>query len=177
MSSCSQEARDRSPRRLRGAGRLCGDGSGRSGRAGIWAGTNAGLRRRADPVITALEASTVMLLGGEPLGPRHIWWNFVSSRKDRIEQAKADWQSGRIHLPSTMTRNSSRCRRSRGLPPNRCPEPPVPARRISARSSPSSQEAVARMPGAARSRRCSSVNSTRFSPLQALTRGRVKTFQ
>ena len=31
-----------------------------------------------------------MLLGGEPLGPRHIWWNFVSSRKERIEQAKAD---------------------------------------------------------------------------------------
>jgi hypothetical protein len=40
-----------------------------------------------------------MLLGGEPLGPRHIWWNFVSSRKDRIEQAKADWQAGRIRLP------------------------------------------------------------------------------
>ena len=54
---------------------------------------------RSDPVLTALEASTVMLLGGEPLGPRHIWWNFVSSRQDRIEQAKADWQSGRIHLP------------------------------------------------------------------------------
>ena len=54
---------------------------------------------RSDPVLTALEASTVMLLGGEPLGPRHIWWNFVSSRQDRIEQAKADWQSGRIYLP------------------------------------------------------------------------------
>lgn len=40
-----------------------------------------------------------MLLGGEPLGPRHIWWNFVSSRKERIEQAKADWQRGKIHLP------------------------------------------------------------------------------
>lgn len=53
----------------------------------------------ADPVLKALEPSTVMLLGGEPLGPRHIWWNFVSSRKDRIEQAKADWQAGRIRLP------------------------------------------------------------------------------
>jgi hypothetical protein len=40
-----------------------------------------------------------MLLGGEPLGPRHIWWNFVSSRKERIEQAKADWRAGRIELP------------------------------------------------------------------------------
>jgi redox-sensitive bicupin YhaK (pirin superfamily) len=38
-----------------------------------------------------------MLLGGEPMdGPRHIWWNFVSSSKERIEQAKADWQAGRF---------------------------------------------------------------------------------
>ena len=53
----------------------------------------------SEPSLRALEASTVMLLGGEPLGERHIWWNFVSSRKDRIEQAKADWQAGRIALP------------------------------------------------------------------------------
>lgn len=52
-----------------------------------------------DPVIVALEPSTLMLLGGEPLGERFIWWNFVSSRKERIEQAKADWQAGRIALP------------------------------------------------------------------------------
>jgi len=52
-----------------------------------------------DPVLVAREASTLMLLGGEPLGERFIWWNFVSSRKDRIEQAKADWQAGRIALP------------------------------------------------------------------------------
>ena len=39
----------------------------------------------------------VMLLGGDPMdGPRHIWWNFVSSRPDRIEQAKADWAAGRF---------------------------------------------------------------------------------
>jgi redox-sensitive bicupin YhaK (pirin superfamily) len=53
----------------------------------------------ADPVIIAKEATTIMLLGGEPLGPRFIWWNFVSSRKERIEQAKADWKEGRILLP------------------------------------------------------------------------------
>ncbi|WP_400191769.1 pirin family protein [Hymenobacter sp. B81] len=52
-----------------------------------------------DPVITARETSTLMLLGGEPLGERFIWWNFVSSRRERIEQAKADWQAGRIALP------------------------------------------------------------------------------
>ena len=49
--------------------------------------------------IEALEPARVMLLGGEPLGTRHIWWNFVSSRKERIEQAKDDWLAGRIALP------------------------------------------------------------------------------
>ena len=49
-----------------------------------------------DPTIYAKERSTLMLLGGEPLGERFIWWNFVSSRKERIEQAKADWREGRF---------------------------------------------------------------------------------
>jgi redox-sensitive bicupin YhaK (pirin superfamily) len=52
-----------------------------------------------DPVIVSKEQTTLMLLGGEPLGERFIWWNFVSSRKERIEQAKADWKEGRIILP------------------------------------------------------------------------------
>lgn len=52
-----------------------------------------------DPVILAKENTTLMLLGGEPLGERFIWWNFVSSRKERIEQAKEDWKQGRILLP------------------------------------------------------------------------------
>ena len=42
----------------------------------------------------------LMLLGGEPVGPRHIWWNFVSSRPERIEQAKGDWREGRMPLPA-----------------------------------------------------------------------------
>jgi len=54
-----------------------------------------------DRVILAKEVATLMLLGGEPLGERFIWWNFVSSRKERIEQAKADWKEGRILLPPT----------------------------------------------------------------------------
>ena len=52
-----------------------------------------------DPAIIARENTTLMLLGGEPLGERFIWWNFVSSRKERIEQAKEDWKQGRIILP------------------------------------------------------------------------------
>lgn len=55
----------------------------------------------ADPVLTANEDTTLMLLGGEPLGERFIWWNFVSSRRERIEQAKEDWKQGRILLPPT----------------------------------------------------------------------------
>lgn len=39
----------------------------------------------------------VMLLGGAPLdGPRHIWWNFVSSSKDRIDRAKQEWKDGKF---------------------------------------------------------------------------------
>lgn len=52
-----------------------------------------------DPVLIAKEHATLMLLGGEPLGERFIWWNFVSSRRERIEQAKHDWKEGRIILP------------------------------------------------------------------------------
>ena len=43
----------------------------------------------------------VMLCGGAPLdGPRHVFWNFVSSRRERIDQAKADWKAGRFALPT-----------------------------------------------------------------------------
>lgn len=55
--------------------------------------------KTADPIILPKENTTLMLLGGEPLGERFIWWNFVSSRKERIEQAKEDWKQGRIILP------------------------------------------------------------------------------
>jgi hypothetical protein len=49
--------------------------------------------------LRASASSTVMLLGGTPLGERHVWWNFVSSRAGRIEQARSDWSEGRIALP------------------------------------------------------------------------------
>ena len=63
----------------------------------------------ADIALAAHEPSTVMLLGGEPVGPRYIEWNFVSSSRDRIEEAKAEWRQmahastrespGRFRLP------------------------------------------------------------------------------
>ncbi len=50
------------------------------------------------PVLIRAKADTnLMLVGGAPLdGPRHIFWNFVASSKDRIERAKADWREGRF---------------------------------------------------------------------------------
>ncbi len=53
--------------------------------------------RGTRPRLRAKTPVKAMLLGGEPLdGPRHLWWNFVSSSSERIEQAKADWQAGRF---------------------------------------------------------------------------------
>jgi len=45
--------------------------------------------------LEALEDSRVVLVGGDPVGKRHIWWNFVASDRAMIEQAKADWKAGR----------------------------------------------------------------------------------
>jgi redox-sensitive bicupin YhaK (pirin superfamily) len=52
-----------------------------------------------DTTLSAVQRSTLMALGGEPVGERFIEWNFVSSRRERIEQAKADWRAGRMKLP------------------------------------------------------------------------------
>lgn len=49
--------------------------------------------------VLALERSAVMVLGGEPVGERFIYWNFVSSSKDRLVQAASDWKEGRMKLP------------------------------------------------------------------------------
>ena len=55
------------------------------------------LKPGAEVIVRAESDCHVLILGGEPMdGPRHIWWNFVSSSKERIEQAKADWKAGRF---------------------------------------------------------------------------------
>ena len=46
--------------------------------------------------LSANEETRVMVVGGEPLGKRHIYWNFVSSSRERIEQAKSDWRDGKF---------------------------------------------------------------------------------
>jgi redox-sensitive bicupin YhaK (pirin superfamily) len=54
---------------------------------------------KGDVRVTAQAPSTVMVLGGEPIGERFIFWNFVSSSKARLEAAKEDWTQGRMKLP------------------------------------------------------------------------------
>jgi hypothetical protein len=55
------------------------------------------LKRGVETAVVAPQGARLLLLGGAPLdGLRHIWWNFVSSSQQRIEQAKADWKAGRF---------------------------------------------------------------------------------
>ena len=65
----------------------------------VEAGSMAVLVPGAAATITASSKAVVMALGGEPVGPRYIDWNFVSSSKERIDQARADWAAGRMKLP------------------------------------------------------------------------------
>ncbi|WMS42011.1 pirin family protein [Acuticoccus sp. MNP-M23] len=61
------------------------------------AGTLLVLRTGAPVWLRATADARLMLFGGEPMeGPRYIWWNFVSSRRERIEQAKEEWRAGRF---------------------------------------------------------------------------------
>jgi redox-sensitive bicupin YhaK (pirin superfamily) len=76
-----------------------------------------------DPTIIAKEHTTLMMLGGEPLGERHIWWNFVSSRKERIEQAKEDWKQGRIILPPNDDKEFIRLPEEKKHPVDSQPKP------------------------------------------------------
>jgi redox-sensitive bicupin YhaK (pirin superfamily) len=63
-------------------------------------GTLYVLRPEIRATLRSARGGRVMLCGGAPLdGPRHVFWNFVSSRRDRIDQAKADWKAGRFPLP------------------------------------------------------------------------------
>jgi redox-sensitive bicupin YhaK (pirin superfamily) len=68
--------------------------------------------RPGDPItVAAGTEARVVLVGGAALeGPRYIWWNFVSSRKERIEQAKSEWKEpASTSFPATRS-NSFRCR-------------------------------------------------------------------
>ena len=75
----------------------------------------------SEAVVQATTPSVLMLLGGASVGERFIEWNFVSSSRERIEQAKADWRAGRMKLPDLDNKEFT------PLPP----DPPPPAGRMS----------------------------------------------
>ena len=76
-----------------------------------------------DPLLIAKEPTTLMLLGGEPLGERFIWWNFVSSRRERIDQAKEDWKQGRIILPPNDNKEFVPLPEDKSRPASSAPRP------------------------------------------------------
>lgn len=80
--------------------------------------------RGEEPTLRAKTATTLMLLGGAPLGERFIWWNFVSSRRERIEQAKADWKEGRFVLPPNDDQEFVPLPESASKPVSSTPPPP-----------------------------------------------------
>lgn len=73
------------------------EGSARIGGTHFPAGQLVVLKPNVTVVIEAPETARLLLLGGAPIdGPRHIWWNFVSSSTDRIDEAAEAWKAGRF---------------------------------------------------------------------------------
>lgn len=77
----------------------CASGEVTVGGTLLAAGQMAVLAGRDAVDVEARQPSTVMVLGGEPIGERFLLWNFVSSSKERLEQAAEDWRQQRMKLP------------------------------------------------------------------------------
>ncbi len=78
-------------------GVLVVDGAVGWGDLDVAAGQMAVQAGLSSPALRAKEDSRLILFGGAPLdGERHLWWNFVASSRERIEQAKADWKAQRF---------------------------------------------------------------------------------
>lgn len=61
-------------------------------------------------IVAATGSAGLMVLGGAPIGERFLFWNFVSSSRDRIEQAKEDWRMQRMQLPDGDSAEFTPCR-------------------------------------------------------------------
>ena len=110
-----------------GVSRACRLRSAGNGGGG-WAAHRRSLHGRAfggrSATIAAFSEAVVMALSGESVGPRYIDWNFVSSSKDRIEQAREDWAAGRMKLPDLDNDEfiSLPPPLARHVNPSRCPD-------------------------------------------------------
>ena len=69
-------------------------GGVRVGETNVAPGEMAVLDTKSLNVLVALEASKVVVIGGDPLGPRLLWWNFVTTTAERMSRAKARWRDG-----------------------------------------------------------------------------------
>ncbi|HEX7046110.1 MAG TPA: pirin family protein [Gammaproteobacteria bacterium] len=93
------------------------EGSMQVGRDVFEAGQLVVFKPNTPVTLKAQTRTRLMLLGGEPMdGPRFIWWNFVSSSRERIEQAKADWRAQRFDAVPGETEFIA-------LPPEKNPPP------------------------------------------------------
>ena len=77
----------------------CASGEIEVGGTALRPGQMAVLAGRDATDIVARQPANVMVLGGEPVGERFLLWNFVSSSKERLEQAAEDWRQQRMKLP------------------------------------------------------------------------------
>ncbi|WP_338465547.1 pirin family protein [Novosphingobium sp. ZN18A2] len=77
----------------------CASGEIAIGDAVLRPGQMAVLSSRDAADVVALQPSVAMALGGDPVGERFLFWNFVSSSKERLEQAAEDWRQQRMKLP------------------------------------------------------------------------------
>jgi len=60
-------------------------------------------------VIAAREGARVLSLGGDPVGPRYMWWNYIHTSLERLEAAKAAWRAGALRLPPGDTESLTPC--------------------------------------------------------------------
>jgi redox-sensitive bicupin YhaK (pirin superfamily) len=73
------------------------EGEVKVGNSRVAAGTFVTFQQKLEIPIRSTSGARLALFGGEPLdGPRHVWWNFVASSRERIERAKQDWREGRF---------------------------------------------------------------------------------
>jgi redox-sensitive bicupin YhaK (pirin superfamily) len=67
-------------------------------------------------LITASEPARILAFGGEPVGPRHMWWNYIHSSLERIEVARAEWRAGKVPLPPGDTESFAAAPPDHGRP-------------------------------------------------------------
>ena len=76
-----------------------------------------------DPPLRAIGKAHLLAFGGEPVGPRFMWWNYLHSSLERIEAAKAEWRAGKVRLPDGDTESFTPCPPDDGRPLRRINQP------------------------------------------------------